>query len=58
MNDEDVCMTMWMYMALTGHIKMGKVYKSYVCITTIEKLKKDRVKDFSTKELFMKYLIN
>lgn len=45
-------------MTLTVHTKMGKMYKLYVCVTTTEKLKKDRFKDFSSKEFFMKYLIN
>lgn len=58
MDDENVSMTMWICMTLTVHIKMGKMYKLYVCVTTIEKLKKDRFKDFSSKEFFMKYLIN
>lgn len=37
---------------------MSIMVKLYVCVTKIEKLKKDRFKDFSSKDSFMKYLIN
>lgn len=36
---------------------MVKLYVC-VCVTTVEQLKKDRFKDFSSKDSFMKYLIS
>lgn len=60
MDDANVYMTMWICMILTVHIKMGMMVKLYVCVcvTTVEKLKKDRFKDFSSKDYFMKCLIS
>lgn len=60
MDDANVYMTMWICMILTVHIKMSMMVKLYVCVcvTTVEQLKKDRFKDFSSKDSFMKYLIS